>query len=80
MGEWWYNSIFLDLSLTPLRLYTGEKTPGTVWIGAWVGPQIRSGRCGEEKNLVLPGIEPKASSPLPVVIPTPSPSLVATKV
>jgi hypothetical protein len=33
-------------------------------------PQNRSGRCGEEKNLALPGIEPWWSSPLTIAIPT----------
>jgi hypothetical protein len=34
------------------------------------GPQDRSGRCGEENNLSLLGIEPGSSSPYPVAIPT----------
>jgi hypothetical protein len=35
------------------------------------GPQSRSGRCGEEKNLLpLPGIELRPPSPLPVATPT----------
>jgi hypothetical protein len=29
--------------------------PGTHWMG---GSQCRSARCGEEKNVALPGIEP----------------------
>jgi len=38
----------------------GEGTPGTHWIGSWVGPR----RGGEEKNSQpLPGIEPRSSSP-----------------
>jgi hypothetical protein len=28
------------------------------------GPQSRSGRCGEEKHFVLPGIEPSAVQPV----------------
>jgi hypothetical protein len=35
-----------------------------------VGLQWWSGRYGEENNLVLPEIEPRPSSPLPVAIPT----------
>jgi hypothetical protein len=42
----------------------GEEPPGIHCIGGWVGPpQGRSGRCGEEKNLALPGIELGPSSP-----------------
>jgi hypothetical protein len=33
-------------------------------------PQSRSGRCGEEKNLALPEIEPRSSIPYPISIPT----------
>jgi hypothetical protein len=33
-------------------------------------PWSRSGRCGEQKNHALPGIEPGPSSPQPVTIPT----------
>jgi hypothetical protein len=29
--------------------------PGTHWMGDWVGPQSRSGCCGEEKNLATAG-------------------------
>jgi hypothetical protein len=32
------------------------RAPGSLWIGGWVGgPQIRSGRHGEEKNLAPTG-------------------------
>jgi hypothetical protein len=34
------------------------------------GPQSRSGRCGEEKNLALSVIEPWPSNPYPIAIPT----------
>jgi hypothetical protein len=37
-----------------------RKVLRTHWIG---GPQSRSVLCGEEKNLTLPGIEPRPSSP-----------------
>jgi hypothetical protein len=33
------------------------------------GPQSRPGPYGEEKNLVLPGIEPRPSNPYPIAIP-----------
>jgi hypothetical protein len=45
---------------TPAALPPGERAPGTHWLG---GPQSRSGRCGVEKILALPGIEPWPSSP-----------------
>jgi hypothetical protein len=34
------------------------------------GHQNRSGRCGKQKNLALPGIESGSSNPYPVTIPT----------
>jgi hypothetical protein len=34
------------------------------------GPQSRSGHCGEEKNITLPGIEPGRSISQQVAIPT----------
>jgi hypothetical protein len=41
-------------------LTLGKEPPRTHCIGGWVGPQSRSGRCGEEKNLLpLPGVEPR---------------------
>jgi hypothetical protein len=50
------------ISFTPRSLYPLDK-----WLGEAV---IRPGRCGEEKNLALPGIEHRASSPWPVAIQT----------
>jgi hypothetical protein len=69
---WWSGGIasftFLDLGTevsgqlhTPAALFPG-KSPGTHWIGGWVGPPSRYGRCREEKNLALPGIEVGPSS------------------
>jgi hypothetical protein len=46
------------------------KSPGYPldrWLG---GPQSQSGRCGDEKNLALPGIKPGPSSLQSVAIPT----------
>jgi len=34
----------------PAALFPGKKPPNTRCIGGWIGPQIRSGRGGEEKN------------------------------
>jgi hypothetical protein len=50
-------------SFTPRSLYHQEKSPGTHWVGGWVGP--RAGQdYGEEKNLLpLPGMVP-----LPITI------------
>jgi hypothetical protein len=38
VGKW---SVSRPCRFTPL----GERAPGTHWIGGWVGPQSRSGRC-----------------------------------
>jgi hypothetical protein len=70
-GQWRYSSTFLDLgtiwrwvvSFTPLPLYLrgkGLQYPLDRRLG---GAQILSRRCGEEKNLALPGIEPRPCSP-----------------
>jgi hypothetical protein len=49
----------------------GRFIPGTHCIGDTVGPKSRSGRCGEERNLLpLSVIESRPSSPYPAVIPT----------
>jgi hypothetical protein len=44
------------------------------------GPQSRSGRRGEVKNLALPEIDPGSSSPYPVAIPTELSRLLAFRV
>jgi hypothetical protein len=36
----------------PAALLSGEIASGTHSRGGWVGPQSRSGRCGEEKKIV----------------------------
>jgi hypothetical protein len=44
---------------------SGESAPSIHWIGRRPGgPQSRSGRCEEKKNLSLPGIEPLAAQPV----------------
>jgi hypothetical protein len=67
-GEWRYSSTFLDLGTrrrasgqlhAPAAL-PGGRAPGTHWMG---GVQGLTGRCGEEKNLALPGIEPGPPNP-----------------
>jgi hypothetical protein len=59
MGEWRYRSAILDLgsrwrrvvTFTPLPFYPQGKSPWYPLDGRLGGPQSRSGRCGEEKNL-----------------------------
>jgi hypothetical protein len=73
MGGWRHTSIILDLdtrwmwvaSFMPLPLYPRRnrlRYPSDRRLG---GPQRWSGRCGEEKNLALSGIEPGPSSLFP---------------
>jgi hypothetical protein len=71
IGERRYSLTFLHLgtrwgwvvSFTPLPLYPRGKSPRYPLDRKLGGPQSRSGRCGEEKNLALPEIEPGPSSP-----------------
>jgi hypothetical protein len=46
----------------PGRFIPWERAPCTHWILGFVGLKSRSGRCGEEKNLGLTGIDPEISS------------------
>jgi hypothetical protein len=46
------------ISFMLLPLYPQENFPRSPLDGRLGGPQIPSGRCGEERNLALPGIEP----------------------
>jgi hypothetical protein len=64
MGEWRYSSTIIDLaaldggdfSASHSGCFTsGEKEPGTHWIGGWMGPQRRSRHCGVERKLALAG-------------------------
>jgi hypothetical protein len=48
---------------TPAALPLGEEPPQYPLNKRLSGPQSRSGRCGEQKNHALPGIEPGPSSP-----------------
>jgi hypothetical protein len=54
-----------DLFHASAALSPGVDPPGTYSTGGLGGPQSRSRPCGEEKSiLLLPGIEPRPSSPL----------------
>jgi hypothetical protein len=78
MGEWRYSSIILDLgtrwrwvvSFTTLPRYPRGRGPRYPLDRRLGEPQSRSGRCGEEKNLALPGIEPVARRYTDWAIPT----------
>jgi hypothetical protein len=69
MGEWRYNSTFLDIgtswkwvvSFTPLPLHPRGKIPRYPLHRRLGGPYSRSWRCGEEKSLTMLGIEPGPS-------------------
>jgi hypothetical protein len=69
IGEWRYSFTILDLSIswrwvvsfTPLPLYLRGNRPRYPSDRGLSGTQSRSGRCGEENNLSLPGIEPGSS-------------------
>jgi hypothetical protein len=54
----------------PGRYTPGDMAPGTHWIWGWGGSQSRSKRCGEEKILLLPGIDPRPTNSQAVAIPT----------
>jgi hypothetical protein len=65
MEEWRYSSTILDLEEVSGQLHATAGLPAGEYplyrrVG---GPQSTPGRCGEEKNLALPGIEPSPSSP-----------------
>jgi hypothetical protein len=49
------------VSFTPLSLYPGEETPGTLWIGISVGPRAGLDAMQKKKNPALQGIEPGSS-------------------
>jgi hypothetical protein len=79
MGKWRYSSTVLDIttircrcvvSFTPLPLYLRGKSSLYPLDRRLDGPQSRSGRYGEGKDLALPGIEPGPRSPLSLAIPT----------
>jgi hypothetical protein len=48
----------------PAVLSPGGSVRNTHLIRGFEGPQIRSGRCGEEKNSAFLGVKPRPSSPL----------------
>jgi hypothetical protein len=47
----------------PAALYPRERTPGTHWIGGWMGPRAGLDAGARRKILCLSGIEPRSSSP-----------------
>jgi len=49
----------------PGRFTTGERAPGTHWIGGWVGSGASVNTVVKETYpfLTLPGNEPRSSSP-----------------
>jgi hypothetical protein len=50
------------------RFTPRERAPDTHWIGGRMAPRAGLGRCGVETNLLpLPGIEPRPSSPSPII-------------
>jgi hypothetical protein len=58
-----------DWSATRLCRFTPRgKSPQSPLDRSLGEPQSRSGRCGEEKDLALPEIEPGSSSPYPIAI------------
>jgi hypothetical protein len=70
MGEWRYSSTILDLdtkwrvvSFTALPLYPRGKSNRYRLARELGRSQRLSGRCGKEKTLTLPGIEPGWSGP-----------------
>jgi hypothetical protein len=71
MGKWSHSSTFIDLgtrwrwvvSFTLLPLYPRGKGRRYSLDRRLGGPQSRSGRWGEEKNLALPGMEPGRGRP-----------------
>jgi hypothetical protein len=54
----------------PSRFTSQEKNPRYPLDRMLGGSQSRSGRCGEDKEFGMPGMEPEPSSPYPITIPT----------
>jgi hypothetical protein len=60
-----YIHIFLTAALAggecsasrPCRFTPGERTPGTHWIGGWVGPRVGLDDVAERKFVILPELE-----------------------
>jgi hypothetical protein len=51
----------------PGRFTSQKESPGNLWIGGWLGPRVGLVFMMKRNILHLPGIEPRPSSPLPVV-------------
>jgi hypothetical protein len=49
---------------TPAALHPGERDPGTLWIGDWVGPRAGLDDAEKIKFLTLPGLELRHLGPL----------------
>jgi hypothetical protein len=49
--------------------YPRRKSPGTHWIGGWVGPRTGLEFVEKRNILPLPGIQPHLSTPMPVETP-----------
>jgi hypothetical protein len=45
--------------LRPGRFTSGERAPGTHWIGSWVGPRVGLEDVERRKMLLLPGLGPR---------------------
>jgi hypothetical protein len=43
----------------PGRFATGERAPGTHWIGGWMNPRTGMDDVEKRKFLILPGLEPR---------------------
>jgi hypothetical protein len=75
MGKRSYSSTIHDLgtrwgwvvSFTPRPFYPREKSPRYPLETRLGGPQSRSGRCGEEKNLASAGNRTPAVQPVPIL-------------
>jgi hypothetical protein len=53
------------INFTPRPLYSGERAPGSHWIGDWVSPRTGLDAVTKKKKfLPLPGIEPHPGSHL----------------
>jgi hypothetical protein len=63
----------------PSALPSRKQLPGTHWIRDWVGRRVDVNTIREEKNLPVPGIEPRPSSLYPVAILTELSRLLSTR-
>jgi hypothetical protein len=69
MGEWMYKSTFLTSVLVGGEWSASPScrfTPGTHWIGGWVGPRTSLVGVEKRKFLTLQGLELKSRASQPV--------------